>query len=79
MVWFLLHGDLVQAAGHHLLALIAVPFVVYAFAQWVARVTFGVRLPRLRLSKRTLVGYGVALLLYSIVLCNLPWAPFDWF
>ena len=32
MFYYLLHGDLVQAARHHLVALIAVPFLVYAFA-----------------------------------------------
>ncbi len=31
MVRYLLHGDLVQAARHHLLALVAVPFLGYAF------------------------------------------------
>jgi hypothetical protein len=79
MVWYLLHGDLVQAARHHLLALVAVPFVVYAFIQWTASHTFGLKLPAFRPSMRLLIGYGIMFLLYSTVLRNLPWPPFDWF
>jgi hypothetical protein len=79
MVWYLLHGDLLEAARHHLMALIALPFVTYAFVQWMAWHTFGLRLPAFRPSNRLLVAYGVAFLLFSTVLRNLPWAPFDWF
>jgi hypothetical protein len=79
MFYYLLHGDLVQAALHHLVALIAVPFLVYAFAGWAGRVWFGVTLPPLRLSRWVYVAYGVAWLLYAVVLRNLPWAPFTWF
>ena len=79
MVWYLLHGDLVEAARHHLVAFIAVPFVVYAYIEWLARWSFGVRLPAFRPSVRLLIGYAVAFLLYSTVLRNLPFPPFDWF
>lgn len=79
MVWYLLHGDLIEAARHHLVAFIAVPFVVYAYVQWLAKWTFGVQLPAFRPSVRLLIGYAVAFLLYSTVLRNLPFPPFDWF
>ncbi|MGH3715822.1 MAG: DUF2752 domain-containing protein [Micromonosporaceae bacterium] len=79
MVWFLLHGDLIEAARHHLLAFIAVPFLAYGYLAWLANWTFGIRLPQWRPSARLLVGYAVAFLLYSTVLRNLPWAPFAWF
>ncbi|MGH3647505.1 MAG: DUF2752 domain-containing protein [Micromonosporaceae bacterium] len=79
MVWFLLHGDLIQAARHHLAALVAVPFAAYAYLVWVANWTFGVRLRQLRLPVPVWVGYLVVFLVYSTVLRNLPWAPFDWF
>ncbi|MGH3736036.1 MAG: DUF2752 domain-containing protein [Micromonosporaceae bacterium] len=79
MVWYLLHGDLVEAARHHLAAFIAVPFVLYAFVQWTAHWTFGVRLPAFRPSPKLLIAYGIAFVLYSTVLRNLPFAPFDWF
>ena len=79
MFYYLLHGDLVQAARHHLVALIAMPFLIYAFAGWAGRAWFGVTLPPLRLSRWVYVAYGVAWLLYAVVLRNLPWAPFTWF
>jgi uncharacterized protein DUF2752 len=79
MVWYLLHGNLVQAARHHLAALVAVPFLVYAYVQWVASHTFGLRLPVFRPSSRLVIGYVVAFVLYSMVLRNLPWPPFSWF
>ena len=79
MVWYLLHGDLVQAARHHLAALIAVPFLLYAFAAWTANWTFGARLPQFRPSGKLVVAYLVAFVLYSVVLRNLPWPPFAWF
>jgi hypothetical protein len=79
MFYYLLHGDLTQAARHHLVALVAVPFLFYAFIGWAGRVWFGATLPPLRPSRWIYVTYGVAWLLYSVVLRNLPWAPFTWF
>jgi hypothetical protein len=79
MFYYLLHGDLVQAARHHLAALVAVPFLVYAFIQWSARVWFGAQLPPLRLSRWMYVSFGAFWLVYAVVLRNLPWAPFSWF
>lgn len=79
MFYYLLHGDLVQAARHHLVALVAVPFLIYAFIGWAGRAWLGVTVPPLRLSRWVYVAYGVAWLLYAVVLRNLPWAPFTWF
>ena len=79
MFYYLLHGDLVEAARHHLAALVAVPFLAYAFIAWAGRVWFGLTLPPLRLSRWVYVAYGVAFLVYSVLLRNLPWAPFTWF
>ncbi|MFI5489154.1 DUF2752 domain-containing protein [Micromonospora echinaurantiaca] len=79
MFYYLLHGDVLQAARHHLAALVAVPFVVYLGVRWVATVWFGRELPALRLSPRVYAVYIAAFLLYSTVLRNLPWAPFAWF
>ena len=79
MFYYLLQGDVVQAARHHLVALIGVPFAVYAFVAWSTRVWFGWSLPPLRLGRWVYVGYAAAWLLYAVVLRNLPWAPFSWF
>jgi hypothetical protein len=79
MFYYLLHGDLVQAARHHLAALVAVPFVAYLGVRWAVAAWFGRELPALRLSPRVYGAYIAAFLLYSTVLRNLPWPPFEWF
>ena len=77
MVWYLLHGDLINAARMHLLAFVGVPFALYALIQWTAGSVFGLRLPPLRLAWWVYVAYGVAFLVYGAVLRNLP--GFGWF
>jgi hypothetical protein len=79
MVFHLLHGDLVQAARHHLVALLAVPVLGYMFLRWAARVWWRLALPTVRLPGWALLAYAVAWLAYSTLLRNLPWAPLAWF
>ena len=77
MVWYLLHGDVINAARMHLVALIGAPFALYALVQWSALWLFERRLPALRLRPWVWIAYGVAFLLYGAVLRNLP--GFEWF
>ena len=79
MFYHLLHGDLTEAARHHLVALVAVPFVVYLGVRWAMSVWLGRTLPALRLPAWVYYAYLAAFLLYGTVLRNLPWAPFNWF
>jgi uncharacterized protein DUF2752 len=79
MTWYLLHGDLLDAARMHAAALVAVPIGAYAWVWWVAGWMFGRRLPMLRVTRRLAIGYAIAFLVYAVVLRNLPWAPFTWF
>lgn len=79
MFYYLLHGDVVQAARHHLVALIGVPFALYAFVAWATKAWFGWSLPPLRLGRWVYISYALVWLLYAVVLRNLPWAPFSWF
>jgi len=77
MVWYLLHGDVLNAARMNLPALIGVPVALYMLVQWTADWIFGVRLPKLRIRWWGYVAYGVAFLLFNAVLRNLP--GFEWF
>ncbi len=79
MTWYLLHGDLLDAARMHLAALLAVPVGAYAWVWWVAGWVFGARLPMFRMTRRLAIGYAILFLVYSVVLRNLPWPPFTWF
>jgi len=76
--WFLLHGDLPAAARSHLLAVFAVPFVVYLYLAWAANLVFRRQLPALRVTPRTVSVFLAAWAVFA-VLRNLPWAPFSWF
>jgi hypothetical protein len=78
MFYYLIHGDLVQAARHHLPALIAVPFLGYLWLRWTTS-RFGVNLAPLRLPRWTLIAYGVFFLVFTMALRNIDWGPFGWF
>jgi hypothetical protein len=79
MTWYLLHGDLLDAARMHLAALLVVPVGAYAYLWWVAGWVFGRRLPMFRVTKWHAIAFAVFFVLYSVVLRNLPWAPLHWF
>jgi hypothetical protein len=76
--WYLLHGNLPQAARNHALFVFAVPFLLYMYAAWSAKLVFKRDvLPALRLSPLTLAVFLAVWFGFS-VLRNLPWAPFTW-
>lgn len=79
MFWFLLHGNLVQAARHHLAALIGFLYGLYMLIAWSVAVYGGRRLPVWRPGPRAIAVYMGLFLLYAVVLRNLPWQPLDWF
>ncbi|GAA2585640.1 hypothetical protein GCM10010399_14550 [Dactylosporangium fulvum] len=79
MTWYLLHGDLIDAARMHLAALLLVPIGAYAYLWWAGGWILGVQLPMLRISTKLAIGYAAFFLLYATVLRNLPWSPFTWF
>lgn len=79
MFYYLIQGNVVEAARHHLPALLAVPFLVYAWLRWALNLWFGVRLPALKFGWKTYVAYGVFFVVFTTVLRNLSWGPFSWF
>jgi len=78
MFYYLVQGNLVEAARHHLPALLAVPVLVYLWLRWTLG-RYGVHLPALKLSWKVWVGYAVFFVVFSAVLRNLDWGPFAWF
>lgn len=75
----LVHGDVVGAAQNHLPFVMAAPVLLYWWATWVAAATFGVRLPRPRLNRWVVIGFGIFAMVFTTVLRNLPIEPFAWF
>jgi hypothetical protein len=78
MVWYMLHGNVTEAARHHLVAFLAVPVLAYAFLVWGAQRVFARRLPRVRIPPLAWSLYLGAWGVYA-VLRNLPWPPFSYF
>jgi len=79
MFYYLIHGNLIEAARHHLAALVGMLYGLYALAAWSGGWLFGRRIPLWRPGRRAIAIYVAAFLLYAVVLRNLPWAPFSWF
>lgn len=63
-------GDLIQAADHNLLFVLAVPLAFLAYAGWLAR-SLGVEVPRLRAPARAATMAAVVAVAF-MVLRNLP-------
>lgn len=77
-LYYLLHGNIPQAARHHAVAVFAAPFLVWAYFAWaIARIT-GRQIPAPQLSARA-VSIFLGVWAAFMVLRNLPWAPFTWF
>jgi hypothetical protein len=74
--WYLLHGNIPQAARNHAVFVFAVPFLVYMYVAWSLKTIFKRDvIPALRLSPVTLSAFLGVWLVFS-VLRDLPWTPF---
>lgn len=79
MFYYFINGNLVEAARHHLVALVGLLYGLYALVAWTTGWLFGKRIPLWRPSARAIGIYIAVFLIYAVVLRNLPWAPFTWF
>ena len=79
MFFYLIHGDLIQAARMHLAALLGIGYGGYALIAWTLSWLLGRNLPIWRPGRWAIGGYLAFFLIYSVVLRNLPWPPFTWF
>ena len=75
--WYLVHGNLPEAARHHLFAVFAAPFLVYMYVAWAGQRIFGWRLPQFRVTPRMAAGFAIGWGIYW-VLRNLPFEPFTY-
>lgn len=78
MVWYLLHGNVFQAARYHIVALLAVPVLAWVYVVWAVHRVTGHKLPSKRIPLPLILGYLLFWIVFA-VLRNLPWAPFDLF
>jgi hypothetical protein len=73
--WFLLHGDIPDAARHHAVFVFAVPFLLYMYFAWALKRVFRWNVPQLTLSPGVIGAFIAVWGVFSVVR-NLPWAPF---
>jgi hypothetical protein len=78
MFWYLLHGNLVQAARHHLAALVGLLYGLYALIAWTLKASTELRISVWRPSTKAWVVYVGLFLVYAVILRNVPWQPFVW-
>lgn len=73
--YYLLNGNIPEAARHHAIAVFAAPFLVWLYLAWAIQRTTGRQIPAPRFGARA-VGIFLAAWAVFMVLRNLPWAPF---
>jgi hypothetical protein len=76
--WYLLHGNLPEAARNHAVAVFATPFLIYAYIAWTLKRVFNVKIPMLRFTPTT-IGVFLGVWGAFAVLRNIPWPPFTQF
>ena len=79
MFFYLIHGNLIQAARMHLAALLGLGFSAYLLVAWTASWLLDRKLPVWRPGRWAIASYIALFVIYSVVLRNLPWPPFTWF
>jgi hypothetical protein len=77
MVWYLMRGDVIDAARMHLVALAGSPVAIYLLARWSLNWWRGITLPWRPLPRWVYLGYAIVFVIYGAVLRNLP--AFWWF
>jgi len=73
--FYLMHGNIPEAARHHAMAVFAAPFLVWLYLAWTVKFVWGRTLPVPRLSAKT-IGVFLAAWAIFMVARNLPFAPF---
>ena len=73
--YYLMHGNLAQAARYHAPAVFAAPFLVWLYVAWAVKRVTGKKIPTPTIGPRSLSLFLLAWAIFSVVR-NLPFAPF---
>jgi hypothetical protein len=73
--YYLLQGNVPEAARHHFVAVFAAPFLVWLYLAWSVKHIWGKEIPRPRIGSRTIAVFVAAWAVFMVVR-NLPFAPF---
>jgi hypothetical protein len=73
--YYLMRGNIPEAARHHAVAVFAAPFLVWIYVAWAAKRMTGRQLPMPNLSAKVIAAF-LGFWAVFMVLRNLPFAPF---
>lgn len=73
--YYLLQGNIPEAARHHAIAVFAAPFLVWLYLAWAIKRTTGREIPAPRIGAKA-AGIFLGAWAVFMVVRNLPWAPF---
>jgi hypothetical protein len=73
--YYLMHGNIPEAARHHAMAVFAAPFLVWLYVAWAVKTVWGKQIPVPTISART-ISFFIAAWGVFMVIRNIPVAPF---
>jgi hypothetical protein len=73
--YYLMHGNVPEAARHHVMAVFAAPFLVWLYVAWSVKHIWGRQIPVPRVTTKAIGIYLAAWFVFMVVR-NLPFAPF---
>jgi hypothetical protein len=73
--YYLLHGNIPEAARHHAIAVFAAPFLVWLYVAWAVKHVTGRQIPTPRISAKAITVFLAVWAVFTVVR-NIPIAPF---
>ena len=73
--YYLMHGNIPEAARHHAMAVFAAPFLVWLYVAWAVKMVWGKQIPVPNISAKT-ISFFIAAWAVFMVIRNIPVAPF---
>lgn len=73
--YYLMQGNIPEAARHHAIAVFAAPFLVWLYLAWAVKKVSGKNLPKPVIGPKAISLFLGAWAVFMVVR-NLPWAPF---
>jgi hypothetical protein len=73
--YYLMHGNIPEAARHHAMAVFAAPFLLWLYLAWAVKQVSGRALPVPKITTTT-ISFFLASWAIFMVVRNLPFAPF---
>jgi len=73
--YYLMHGNIPEAARHHAMAVFAAPFLVWLYVAWAVKTVWGKQIPVPNISSKS-IAFFIAAWGVFMVIRNIPVAPF---